>query len=82
MKKYNELAPRPGTVFINTRSPDLPCIVQKIVVGRFEIVMSSFFGDSLEWGSIEDWHDALRRGIIRVVYSPKKTPQDSTKKSK
>lgn len=64
--------PRPGTVFIHTGCPDSPCIVQEIVVGPFEIIRLDIRGMSTAWGSIEDWHDELRRGSIRVVYSPKR----------
>jgi len=63
--------PVPGTVFVATSCPGRPMIVLEEDENHpGEILRLDIHGTSLIWGDLKDWRDELRRGTIRVVYTP------------
>lgn len=63
--------PIAGTVFICTARPFNPLIVLKEHENHpGEIYRLDIHGVRAIWGDWEDWKDELRRGTIRVVYTP------------
>lgn len=63
--------PVAGTVFIASARPFNPLIVLKEDEDHpGDICRLDIHGVRAIWGNWEDWKDELRRGTIRVVYTP------------
>ena len=71
MRQTKNKKPKPGTLFCATVNSPLggPPFFVIHSKGK-DICRVDLYGNIVEWGSVDDWHDEIRRGWIKILYEP------------